>query len=105
MSTDLPPFTLERPTTPRTLNVAEEEKVQVGILMNAVVNLVRGRVTCMDLLEAFLSRRIQPLQARDHTMWHYSSVEDTTRTHPEEVTEEIVAQWLGSITRACDNPP
>ncbi|KAI4978033.1 hypothetical protein ZWY2020_014587 [Hordeum vulgare] len=37
-------------------------------------------------------------------MWHYSGREDSTRSHPEEVSEEIVAQWLNSITRACDNP-
>jgi hypothetical protein len=104
MSTGLPPFTLDRPTTPRTLSVTKGEKVQVGILVNAVVDLVCGGVTGMDLLETFLSRRIQPLQARDHTMWHYSGPEDTTRTHPEEVFDETVAQWLRSITGACDNP-
>ena len=84
--------------------MTEGGKVQVGILVNAVVDLIRGGVTCMDLLEAFLSRRIQPLQARDHTMWHYSGTEDTTRTHPEEVSEKTVAQWLRSITGACENP-
>ncbi|XBI29680.1 hypothetical protein VPH35_053614 [Triticum aestivum] len=31
-------------------------------------------------------------------MWLYSRPEDTTRVHPEEVTEETVAQWLWSIT-------
>ena len=51
MSTGLPPFTLERPTVPRPINVSDEEKVQVGILVNEVVNLVRGGVTRMDLLE------------------------------------------------------
>ena len=104
MSTGLPPFTLERPTTPRTLHMTEVEKVQVGILVNAVVDLIHGGVTGMDLLEAFLSRQIQPLQVRDHTMWHYSVTEDTTRTHLEEVSKETVAQWLRSITGACDNP-
>nr|XP_020191627.1 protein IWS1 homolog [Aegilops tauschii subsp. strangulata] len=58
----------------------------------------------MDLLEVFLSRRIQPLQARDHPMWMYSGTEDTARVHPEEVTGETVAQWLRSITGNKDNP-
>ena len=48
----------------------------------------------MDLLVVFLSRRVQPLQARDHPMWMYSGIDDTTRIHPEEVTEELVEQWL-----------
>ncbi|KAI4984200.1 hypothetical protein ZWY2020_046572 [Hordeum vulgare] len=37
-------------------------------------------------------------------MWHYSGPEDSTRSHPEEVSEETVAQWLRGITGACDNP-
>ena len=53
------------------LSVLEGEKVQVGILVNALVDLIRGGVTGMDLLETFLSRCIQLLQARDHAMWHY----------------------------------
>ncbi|KAI4997998.1 hypothetical protein ZWY2020_053340 [Hordeum vulgare] len=37
-------------------------------------------------------------------MWHYSGPEDSTRSHPEEVSEETVAQWLKGIIGACDNP-
>lgn len=92
MSTRLPPLTLERPAAPRTLTMLEGEKVQVGILVNALLNLIRGGVTGMDLLEKFLSRGTQPLQARDHTMWNYLGPEDYTRSHPEEVSEETVAQ-------------
>ena len=35
-------------------------------------------------------------------MWLYSGPEDTTRVHPEEVEEEMVAQWLRSITRGAN---
>ena len=72
--------------------------------MNGVVNLIRGGVTDLDLLEVFLGRRIQPLQARDHPMWHYSGVDDTTHTHPKDVSEETITQWLRGITGARDNP-
>ena len=89
---------------PPSLIVAEEEKANVGILMNGVVNLIRDGVTGLDLLEVFLGRRIQPLQARDHPMWHYSGADDTTRTHLEEVPEKTIAQWLRSITGERDNP-
>jgi hypothetical protein len=104
MSTGLPPFTLDRPTTPPSLVVTEAEKADVDILMKLVVELVRSGVTGLDLLEVYLGRRIQPLQARDHPMWYYSGADDTTRTHPEEVPETTVAQWLRSITGARDNP-
>ena len=41
MSTGLPPFTLERPTAPRTINVFDDEKTEVRMLVNEVVKLVR----------------------------------------------------------------
>ena len=74
------------------------------MLVAAAVELVKGGVMGMDLLEVFLSRRIQPLQAHDHPMWMYSGTDDTARTHPEEVIEEMVAQWLRSVTSNKDNP-
>ena len=74
------------------------------MLVERVVQLVRDGVTGMDLLGAFLSRRIQPLQARDHPMWMYSGIEDSAWIHPEEVDEETVAQWLQGITGNKDNP-
>ena len=74
------------------------------MLMEQVVQLVRDGVTGMDLLEVFLSRRVQPLQARDHPMWMYSGIEDTTRIHSEDVTEETVELWLQGITGNKDNP-
>ena len=74
------------------------------MLVELVVQLVREGVTSMDLFEVFLSRRIHPLQARDHPMWMYSGPEDTARIHLEEVEEETVAQWLRRITGNKDNP-
>ena len=80
------------------------EKVEVSMLMERVVQLIHEGVTGTDLLEVFLSRRIQPLQARDHPMWMYSGVNDTARFHPEEVLAKTMAQWLRSITGNKDNP-
>ena len=74
------------------------------MLVERVVQLINQGVTGMDLLEVFLSRRIQPLQARDHSMWMYSGSNDTARVHPEEVPDETVALWLKSITGNKDNP-
>ena len=103
-STGLPLFSLDRAEKPASLKVAPEEKAQVKVLAGRVVELVREGVTGMDLLEVFLQRRIQPLQARDHPMWLYSGLDDTTRVHPEEVTDEMVEGWLSSITGNKDNP-
>ena len=74
------------------------------MLVEKVVQLINQGATSMDLLEVFRSRRIQPLQARDHSMWMYSRADDTARVHPEEVTAKTVAQWLRSITGNKGNP-
>ncbi|KAI5009053.1 hypothetical protein ZWY2020_010101 [Hordeum vulgare] len=69
------------------------EKIQIQPLVDALVEVVRKGVTGIDLLEIFLGRRIQPLQARHHAMWLYSGPEDSTRTNPECVTRELVMSW------------
>ena len=74
------------------------------MLVDRVVQLINDGVTGLDLLEVFLSRRIQPLQARDHPMWLYSGPDDTARVHLEEVPPETVALWLKGITGNQDNP-
>ena len=74
------------------------------VLVERVVQLIRDGVTGMDLLEVFLQRRIQPLQARDHPMWMYSGLEDSTRIHPEEVDDDTLEKWLSGITGNKDNP-
>ena len=85
------PFSMDRVEKPSSLKVTPAEKVEVNMLVDWVVQLVRDGVTGMDLLEVFLRRRIQPLQAHDHPMWMYSGLDDSTRIHPEEVDEETVA--------------
>ena len=74
------------------------------MLVDRVVQLINQGVTSMDLLEVFLSRRIQPLEVRDHPMWMYFGVDDTARVHLEEVLAKMVALWLKSITGNKDNP-
>ena len=61
-STGLPPCSMERVRKPSSLKVVPEEKAQVKVLVERVVQLIHDRVTGMDLLEVFLRRRIQPLQ-------------------------------------------
>ena len=103
-STGLPPFTLDHVQKPSSLKVTPEERAQVKVLVSRVVELVREGVTGMDLLEVFLQRRIQPLQARDHSMWMYSGPGDSTRIHPEVVETVVLEGWLTSITDNKDNP-
>ena len=95
---------MDRVRQPSSLTVTLAEKGEVSMLVDRVVQLVHDGVTGMDLSKLFLSRRIQPLQARDHPMWMYLGTNDTARFHLEEVADETVAQWLQSITGNKDNP-
>ena len=95
---------MARVEKPSALKVTPGEKAEVKVLVERVVYLFCEDVTRMDLLEVFLRRRIQPLQARDHPMWMYSGIEDSTQVHPEEVDEDTVEKWLKCITGNKDNP-
>ena len=86
------------------LKVVLEDKAQVKVLVERVVQLIRDGVTGMDLLEVFLGRHIQPLQARDHPMWMYSGLEDSSRIHPKDISEDTLEKWLMGITINKDNP-
>ena len=81
--------------------MAKEEKTEVGILVTALVGVVNAG---MDLLENFLIRRIQPLQARAHPMWQYEGPNLPTRVHPEELAEKDVGAKIKAITCFRDNP-
>ena len=69
---------MDRVDKPSSLKVLPEEKAEVKMLVERMVQLVRDGVTGMDLMEVFLRRRIQPLQYRGHPMWLYCGTEDTT---------------------------
>ena len=81
-----PSILAERVRAPESHSVAKEEKTEVGILATALVGVVND----MDLLETFLARWIQPLQARAHPTWLYEGLNDPTRVHPEELAEKDV---------------
>ena len=53
-STGLPPFSMDRLRKPSSLKVVPEEKAQVKVPVERVVQLIRDGVTGMDLLEVFL---------------------------------------------------
>ncbi|KAI4975031.1 hypothetical protein ZWY2020_048638 [Hordeum vulgare] len=103
-SSGLPPFSLYRPGPPRKLALSKGERIQIQPLVDALIAVVRKGVTGTDLLETFLGRRIQPVQARHHAMWHYVGPSDSTRSHPEDVSGETVSAWVRGITGARDNP-
>ena len=65
---------MARVEKPSALKVTPGEKAEVKVLVERVVYLIHEGMTDMDLLEVFLRRRIQPLQARDHPMWMYSGI-------------------------------
>ena len=60
-STGLPHFTFDHVQTPSPLKVTAAENVEMKMLVEKVVQLINEGVTDLDLLEVFLSQRIQAL--------------------------------------------
>mgnify|MGYP006973724851 CR=1 FL=1 len=72
----LPPYSVERVRALASLTMMKEEKVDVDILSSALISVMNAALTNMDLLETFLTRRVQPLQAQAHRMWMYEGPSD-----------------------------
>ena len=83
------------------MKVTVADKAETGMLVERVVQLINQGVTGMDLLEVFLSWRIQPLQARDHSLWMYFGAGNTARFIRRRWRPK---QWLRGITGNKDNP-
>ena len=96
----LPPYSDVRLTdsqgwNPR-LNNAEKESVVP--LMREIVRLKKNGLDAMDLISAYVTRRIQPLQARTRGMWTYTGLEDETRYDNSEMTHEEFEHRMKVIT-------
>jgi len=77
----LPPYSDVRLTDSRGWNprLTALEKQQVHPLMKEISIMKKKGLDAMDLIALFVSRRVQPLQARVRRMWEYSGLEDPTR--------------------------
>ncbi|KAK1613914.1 hypothetical protein QYE76_019431 [Lolium multiflorum] len=103
---NLPPFSLAAPTR---LNWGFchrpiEPEAEVTLLLDFVLSCVTNDgLTAADLLCAFTSRRVLPLQWRSHKICHMSGRFDPTRTSKVELYKEGMASRVNYIsnTRLC----
>lgn len=80
-----------------------EEVADGKCLMNKIGDLqVRG-LTGNDLATTWVSRRIQPLQARLTPMWQYSGIDDLTRMSPEELEDLEFEFKMKHLTQVPEN--
>ena len=70
--------------------------------MREIVRLKKNGLDAMDLIAAYVTRRIQPLQARTRGMWTYTGLEDEMRYSNSEMTTEEFEHRMKVITSvAC----
>lgn len=72
-------------------------------LVDVLVSIKRASVGRIDLLETFLSRRIQPVQERARPMWMYEGLGDSTRVHPQALTGMEIEDMVKLITSVRDD--
>lgn len=88
----LPPYSHVRLTSSQGWNprLTNTEKEGVIPIMREVVRMKKNGLDAMDLIATYVSRRIQPLQARPRGMWTYTGSSDTLRySNVEMQTEEF----------------
>lgn len=101
--TGLPIYTGERFETLKSLRVSKDEKVDVDILVEALVGVKRAGVDDIDLLEVFISHRIQPLQEKLRPMYTYDGLSDSTRVSSKAITVAKIEARVKRITAERDD--
>jgi hypothetical protein len=87
-----------------------EEKRQTDGLMDQIATLRGKELTGVHLASTFLKHRIQPLQARVHSMWAYSGASHPTRVRNEELSTNELEDNVRAITKiraddSCEATP
>lgn len=80
---------------PRLTNVEKEQALPP---MREIVSLKKNGLDAMDLIATFVTRRVQPLQARARGMWTYTGLTDNTRYSNVEMLQEEFEQRMRVIT-------
>ena len=96
----LPPYSDVRLANSKGWNprLTTAEKEQALPLMREIVRLKRNGLNAMDLIALYVTRRIQPLQARARGMWAYTGSYDDTRYNNTEMLQEEFEQTMKIIT-------
>src|SRR3954469_21548167 len=66
--------------------------------MREIVRLKKNGLDAMDLIALFVTRRIQPLQARARRMWEYTGIDDNTRYNNSAMSQKEFEQLMKIIT-------
>ena len=62
------------------------------------MKMKKAGLDAMDLIALFVSRRIQPLQARARRMWEYTGIDDDTRYNNMAMSQKEFEQLMKIIT-------
>ncbi|XP_024311239.1 uncharacterized protein LOC112269234 [Brachypodium distachyon] len=79
-----------------------EEDAEATVLLRQVVELSQTpekEVSGLQLIALFMKRRIEPIQARVHSMWEYSGLSDSTRVCAQELSDEDLLTRVRVVTR------
>ena len=74
------------------------EKEQTIPLMQEIVRQKKNGLDAMELIALYVTRRIQPLQARARGMWAYTGTDDDTRYNNTVVLQAEFEQIMKIIT-------
>ncbi|MBI0383860.1 hypothetical protein JBE27_48300, partial [Streptomyces albiflaviniger] len=74
------------------------EADQLLIKVKALQETTGMEVLGTHLISAFIRRRVQPLQARIHTMWEYEGSQDPTRIQKGDLSNEELEKRVRGIT-------
>ena len=100
----MPPYSDIRLTDSQGWNprLTNADKESVVPLMREIMRLKKNGLDAMDLISAYVTQRIQPLQARTRGMWMYTGIDDEMRySNSEMQTKEFESRMKVITSVAC----
>jgi hypothetical protein len=80
------------------------EMMEADKLM-AQIQELQEKVDAVQIITTFIKRRVQPLQARAHTLWLYSGPSDLTRVSKEDFSARELERSVKNVTRLKEEDP
>jgi hypothetical protein len=83
--------------------LTKEELEEAQLLVNTINTLQQRGLVGNDLSAAWVSHRVQPLQARERPMYPYRGIDNPTRVNPRELSQDKFQEKMRHLTMVRHN--
>ena len=98
---NLPEFSMEPPVAEKNFKYSPAESAESGLVDEVLAGLLKQKFNADDMLCTMVSRRVCPLQMREHKICHMSGQLDPTRLSRHQLDRSDVLKRVKAITSSA----